>query len=216
MEAKHKARIIGQEEIAVDVFYIRLERQGDFIPGQLLALSDRPDSVPRYYSIASGVHDDYWGILYNKVEDGWLTPRLSALQNSDSLYRSDPFGEFIPDKSSMVWIATGTGIAPFYSMLRSGLAADSTILIQGARRRKDFYFYDDFLSSLNTRYIPCSSTLKEPGFYPGRLSQYLQKEFIFPQSRYYLCGSSAMVVDIRDLLLSKGVDFNMITSEIYF
>lgn len=216
MEVSQKTRIIAQNEIAPSVYYIKLERQGDFIPGQLLALSDSPDGRVRYYSIASGVDDDYWGILYNKVEDGWLTPRLSGLTERDSLYRSPPFGEFTPRKDPMVWIATGTGIAPFRSMLRSAPAQNKTLLIQGARQRDDFYFFDEFKAGMKERYIPCSSLLHEPGFYEGRLSLYLDREFDFPMAFYYLCGSSTMVVDIRDLLLSKGVEFDRIVSEIYF
>lgn len=216
MEAKHRVRIIGQEEITKAVYYIKLERQMDFIPGQLLALSDSPDSEPRYYSIASGINDDYWGILYNKVDDGWLTPWLSGLKKEDNLYCSAPFGEFVQKKGTMVWIATGTGVAPFHSMLRSGLVADNTIFIHGARQKEDFYFYDEFRSNMLKKYVSCSSQMKEPGYYHGRLSQYLQQDFTYPKSYYYLCGSSAMVVDIRDLLLSKGVEFDKIISEIYF
>lgn len=216
MKAIHKVRIITQKEITPSVYYIKLERQGKFIPGQLLALSDSLDSELRYYSIASGIEDDYWGILYNKIDDGWLTPWLSGLQEEDILYRSDPFGEFLPHKGPMVWIATGTGVAPFHSMLRSGLVVDETIFIHGARQKEDFYFYENFISQMNTRYIPCSSQMNEEGFYHGRLTKYLQEDFDFPKSRYYLCGSAAMVVDIRDLLLSKGVSFDQIICEIYF
>jgi len=53
-------------------------------------------------------------------------------------------------------------------------------------------------------------------FYPGRLTRDLEEEFSFPDIIYYLCGSSAMVVDIREILLAKDVDFNKIVSEIYF
>jgi len=211
-----KTSVLGQEEIAPGVFYIRLARTGDFIPGQLLALSKEAGGDLRYYSLASGLDDDFWGILYDRVAEGRLTPVLSEMTPGDVLYVSEPFGDFLPRKSSMVWIGTGTGIAPYYSMLRSGLAGDSVIMIHGARKREDFYFYDSFRNSLGDRYIPCSSQSEEPGFYPGRLSRYLNEEFSFPDSTFYLCGSSSMVVDIRDILVARGVDYNRIISEIYF
>lgn len=215
MEALKKVRIIKQEKISSRVYYIKLTRLGNFIPGQLLSLSDKPGGTVRYYSIASGVHDDYWGILYNIIDDGWLTPWLSGLKQGDVLYTSLAFGKFQPVNTPMVWIGTGTGIAPFHSMLTSG-KGENSILIHGARQKEDFYFYDTFLKKLKKRYIPCSSQMEKDGFYPGRLSQYLENDFSYPLSTYYLCGSSSMVVDMRDLILSKGVDFNKIISEIYF
>jgi ferredoxin--NADP+ reductase len=224
MEPVYKIRILEQEEIAEDVFYIKLEHpkgvSGTFIPGQLLALSYAPGSTVRYYSIASGNCEDFWGILYNRVSDGGLTPRLSGLRQGDSLYTSLPFGDFLSVKAPMVWIATGTGIAPFHSMVQSGKALEDTILVHGARQKKDFYFYENFQKSMDRRYIACSSVLEQSGFYSGRLSKYLKEDFSFAQcpeqTCFYLCGSSSMIVDIRDLLLSKGVEFDKIICEIYF
>ena len=215
MEAKYKVKIIQQEEITSGVYYIKLNRLGDFIPGQLLAISDQPGGDVRYYSIASGLQENYWGILYNKVEDGWLTPWLSGLHRGDFLYSSRAFGKFLPVRTAMVWIATGTGIAPFYSMLKSGMGRDS-ILIHGARNKEGFYFYNTLKRELKNQYIACASQLKKDGLFSGRLSTYLQEDFSFPESTYYLCGSSTMVVNIRDLLLAKGVEFSKIISETYF
>ena len=96
MEAINRVRIIEQEEITRGVFYMKLTRLGNFIPGQLLALSDQPDGANRFYSIASGLNDNFWGILYNTVENGWLTPRLSRLNRGDAFYASRPFGNFLP------------------------------------------------------------------------------------------------------------------------
>jgi len=216
MLAEHKVRILDQQKIARNVYYIQLTRTGDFIPGQLLALTEQPGEAIRYYSIASGQNDDYWGILYDRVDEGRLTPRISEMKPGDSLFVSPPFGDFLPQSSPMVWIATGTGIAPFYSMLRSGLADRDTILIYGARDKEGFYFHESFKEVMGDRYVPCSSRALREGFFPGRLSLYLKEEFSFPNSFYYLCGSSSMVVDIRDLLVSRGVDYNRIISEIYF
>lgn len=215
MEATEKVRIIEQVEITSGVYYIKLNRLGDFIPGQLLALSDKLRGEVRYYSIASGINDDYWRILYNIVDDGWLTPWLSNLNLGNELYVSFPFGNFLPLKAPMVWIATGTGIAPFHSMLSSGYGKNA-ILVHGARKKEDFYFYDSFKKKMKQNYIACSSQNETGDFYPGRLSKYLKETLPFPKSIYYLCGSTAMVVDIRDLLLAKGINFNKIISEIYF
>ena len=215
MTADIEVKILEQKEIASGVYYIKLARLDDFIPGQLLALSDKPGGEVRYYSLASGLDDRYWGILYNIVEDGWLTPWLKGLKVGNFLYTSHPFGKFLPVKKQMIWIGTGTGIAPFHSMVSSGIT-ENAILIHGARKKEDFYFYQSFKEKLGANYIPCSSQMDNKDYYPGRLTKYLKEKFTFPRGIYYLCGSSSMVVDIRDLLLANGVEFNNIISEIYF
>ncbi len=80
---------------------------------------DGPRSL---YSICSGEQDEEVWILYNVIEEGYLTPRLSDLEPGDTLWITEPRGEFICNEEPAVWIASGTGIAPFYSMLRSGMA----------------------------------------------------------------------------------------------
>jgi len=154
VKADIPAGVLEQEEIAPGVFYIKLARTGEFVPGQLLGLTTGEGQDLRYYSIASGREDDYWGILYDRVEEGALTPRLSEMHPGDTVLITKAFGEFLPGRSSMVWIATGSGIAPFYAMLRSGLGEHRNILIHGAREREGFYFYDDLKGSWESGMYP--------------------------------------------------------------
>jgi len=66
-------------------------------------------------------------------------------------------------------------------------------------------------------YIRCCSQEEGPGLYPGRLTAYLKDLKTLPTAQmYYLCGSAEMVVETRDILISKGIPFANILSEIYF
>jgi ferredoxin--NADP+ reductase len=57
----------------------------------------------------------------------------------------------------------------------------------------------------------------DQGVYSGRVTQYLQEQArLDPNLKYYLCGSAEMVVEARDILISKGIPFEHIISEIYF
>ena len=101
-------------------------------------------------------------------------------------------------------------------MFRSGMNQDK-VLIHGGKFRDSFYYSDEFLTVLGENYIRCSSQEKVDGAYHGRLTSYLRELDSLPSAAvYYLCGSSEMVVETRDILISKGVPFGQIISEIYF
>ena len=204
------------QEIAPEVFTLSFPRTEDFRPGQMLAIAIKKDETPRLYSIASGNSEQDYRVLFNIQEDGFLTPRLSDLKIGDSLYISQPFGSFYGGGDSDWWIAAGTGIAPFISMLEAGDAIGKT-LIHGGRKRESFYFADEFKHILKENYIQCSSILEEENIYAGRLTEFLKNKVDLPLGvNYYICGSSQLVVDVRDLLIERGVPYHQITAEIYF
>jgi ferredoxin--NADP+ reductase len=100
-------------------------------------------------------------------------------------------------------------------MLRSGLAENKT-LIFGGRTEESFYFHQEFKDQNGLQYIPCSSVMKKDGFYTGRLTEYLKTNEIKTDRNYFVCGSSEMVVQVRDILIAKGVEYDQIIAEIYF
>ncbi len=204
------------EEITRDVYILEFIRFFDFEPGQVIKLAWADDMEPRLYSIASGEKDKNIQILFNLVDDGILTPKLASIRPGDKLFASKAFGKFVCGNGSAWWIAAGTGIAPFSSMLRSGYQ-DNKVLIHGGKFKDSFYYSDEFEPILGDNYIRCSSQEKVEGTYHGRLTKYLRELNNLPgDSVYYLCGSSEMVVETRDILISKGIPFGNIISEIYF
>ncbi|HEY4786676.1 MAG TPA: FAD-binding oxidoreductase [Bacteroidales bacterium] len=210
-----KAQILDNTEIARDVFLLSIPRTIDFKPGQVIRL--RIDgNEPRLYSIASGNREKELKILYDIKPEGKVTPLIKELRKGDCISISEAFGEFTDQDKSAFWIANGTGIAPFYAMFRSGLGQGKT-LIHGGRYRDSFYFQDEFESFFNERYIRCCSLETDDGIFHGRLTQYLSAQnFLPPDQKYYLCGSAEMVVETRDILISKKIPFKNIISEIYF
>ena len=150
------------------------------------------------------------------MDEGYLTPRLCDMEVGNSLWITGPRGEFTASEEAAVWIATGTGIAPFYSMLLSGKDEDKTLL-WGNRYMEEYYFSDEFLEKLGNNFIRCCSREQGPGYYPGRVNHYLQEQGLpATDLKYYLCGSAEMVVETRDLLIAAGVPYQNIISEIYF
>ncbi len=209
-------KVTDNTEVSPGVFLISWRQKVSFIPGQVVKLALDQLQPPRIYSLCSGNTGDKFSVLFNIKEDGYLTPRLAAAIPGDELLVSKPYGSFHGDHTPAYWIATGTGIAPFYSMFQSGLS-DQKILIHGARNLSQFYFEDELEWALGDRYIRCCSGEQSCNVFPGRVTSYLVERNQFPKDfKYYLCGKSLMVVDVRDLLISKGIPYENIFAEIYF
>lgn len=204
------------KEIATQVYVLEFKRFFDFEAGQVIKLAWEKNWEPRLYSIASGEKERNIQLLFNIVDDGILTPKLASLRPGDKLFASKAFGKFTCGDGPSVWIAAGTGIAPFASMFRSGMR-ENKILIHGGKYHDSFYYSDEFEPVLGNNYIRCSSQEEVEGAYYGRLTRYLMDRDELPEKAvYYLCGSSEMVVETRDILISKGIKFGQIVSEIYF
>lgn len=212
----YPADVLDVKPIAPDVYVLSFRRNFSFTAGQVVAIDVIADGTPRLYSIASGEKDENIEILFDEKPDGKLTPMLSKLKSGDKIYVSEPFGKFHCKETKAWWIASGTGVAPFVSMARSGMAFGK-MLIHGARYDENFYFSEVLEPILGEDYIRCCSQQKDTRHYAGRLTQWIrEKENLPSDTQFYLCGSPEMVVEVRDLLISKGVSFKNIVSETYF
>jgi len=209
-------KVIDNIEISPGIFLLSWQQKVAFIPGQVVKVAIDRLQPPRIYSVCCGNLEKKISILFNIKEEGYLTPRLAAAIPGDELLVSNPYGNFHCDHSPAYWIATGTGIAPFYSMFQSGLS-DQKILIHGARFLNQFSFEDELEWALGDNYIRCCSREVSCNVFPGRITNYLLETNHFPKDyKYYLCGKSLMVVEVRDLLISKGIPYENIFAEIYF
>ncbi len=207
--------LTNMEEISEGVYILSFKRDFDFLPGQVLKIAADKDHPPRIYSICSGNNEQEVQILFNIKEDGLLTPRLASMIPGEKIWISKPYGSFTDTAEPAWWIATGTGIAPFYSMFKSGLAKNKK-LIHGVRFLNQFFFEDELEYEFNENYIRCCSKESSCNVYPGRVTQYLSELKAFPHVKYYICGKPVMVVEVRDLLIERGISFENINSEIYF
>jgi ferredoxin/flavodoxin---NADP+ reductase len=208
--------IASNTEISPNVFLLSFNRDFTFRAGQVLGLAVSPNDDARLYSIASGENDNTIDILYNIKPGGKLTPNLAILKPGDTLFITVPFGTYLGSAEPAYWIAAGTGIAPFYSMFRSGMGGNKT-MIHGSRTLDAFYFSDKLEKDFGPRYVRCCSQQEGEGIYHGRVTQYLEEIDTLPEDqKYYLCGSAEMVVECREILLSKGIAFSNIVAEIYF
>jgi ferredoxin--NADP+ reductase len=209
-------QIIENIQISPNAYILSVKRDFEFKAGQVIGLTCNKQISPRLYSICSSINDLQIKILYSIKADGELTPMLCRLIPGDTVYLTKVSGNFSSTNNEAVWIASGTGVAPFVSMILSG-NKNNKKLIHGSRTSESFYFSELFSEILGKQYIRCCSGEKLDNTYFGRLTKYIKETNDLPQSQmYYICGSAEMVVETRDILISRGILFNNIASEIYF
>lgn len=213
MNSLKKVKLIFIQQLTPQAYLLSFAKTEPYLPGQLIGITTQKNIPFRLYSLCSSPGSELMNILFTHKEDGMLTPRLASAKPGDELWVSEIQGKFLFQNEPAWWIATGTGIAPFYSMFLSG--QKPLKLIQGGRKTEDIYFRPDFEQLDN--YVKCCSQDTGDGIYPGRLTAYLHSLDKLPEAiNYYLCGSAEMVVDVRNLLIQKGIGFKNILTEIYF
>ena len=213
-EKLHK--VLDVIEITPQLFVIRFMRDGlDFIPGQHISVSIPGTGIQREYSIYSSVNDDYLEILFRVVPSGVLTPRLSDLRKGESIIVDGPHGYFkLPEeplKHKYLFIATGSGIAPFHSFIKSYPDLDYKLL-HGIRFPFEKCNPEDYNQD---RLVYCFSRGIDDN-YSGRVTDYLSENEVDPDTLVYFCGSSQMIMDAWQILIAKGIKPEQMKQEIYF
>jgi ferredoxin-NADP reductase len=199
------------------VFELQLERDGmPFVPGDCLALYAADGRVSRPYSIASGVNEPVLRFLIRRMEGGAVSPYLSERKAGDQVRVSPPFGWFRPGEKGgrFVFVATGTGIAPFFAHFRSRAAARPEALIYGVRQLADAVDVD-YLTSVSPLRLAVSRE-QVAGAHHGRVTDLLETLPIGEDVDYYLCGLDVMIDDVTNWLEARGIPITRIHRECFF
>ncbi len=168
-------KVLSNPMISNSSGILSFKRCFKFTAGQVISVTNSQSIPPRLYSIISAEKDDKIEILYKIIPEGRLTPELEKSRTGDSLWISPPFGKFLSLPSPAWLIATGTGIAPFISMLRSGYDTIK-MLLHGSRYLNDFYFSDYLGKKLSDNYIRCYTGKEDTQFYKGRVTNFLNEK----------------------------------------
>ena len=214
-------KVLETRYVSDSTFVLRFNRNGlQYKPGQYLTVGVAGDIHMREYSIYSGMNDDFLEILVKKIEQGHVSQRLGALKKNAGLQVDGPFGFFtIPDDWKLyrfMFIATGTGIAPFHNFITTYPDIDYTLL-HGVRYLGDLYEHHTYQRD---RVIRCISREKG-GDYHGRLTDYLRtareaEGISITNTLYYLCGNCDMIYETFDMLQDAGLPHEQMFAEVYF
>ncbi len=200
----------------------------DFVPGQFVSLTDEVGGikVTRAYSLASAPNRNRFELCLNRVNLGRFSPHLFALRPGRCVPMTGPFGSFrLRDPvSDSVFVATGTGIAPFRSMLSDAAAwraGKQFTLILGVRYEDGILYEEEFRAMERAhsgfRFWPVVS---RPGpAWKGRTGHVQAHVPEAVGSRrdldVYICGLRRMVDEVRALLKQIGFDPKRLIYEKY-
>ncbi len=203
-------------------------RSGEFV---MLGLPADGKPLLRAYSIASPSWDDRLEFYSIKVPDGPLTSRLQTISPGDGVYlRPRPTGTLVLDALEpgrrLVCLATGTGIAPFASIVRDPETYErfeEVVLVETCRQKADLAYGEDLFASIGAdpllseivgESLTFVTTLtRAPHPVEGRITTLIEEgRFadvagtpLDPASdRVMLCGSSAFLADVAHLLKARG------------
>ena len=233
----YAARLVRSLSLSEFTKHLELEVNGvphfGFVPGQWLSVkANTPDGqeMTRPYSIASPPSENgHVAFCLNRVHEGFMSNHLLSLNPGDEITFQGPFGNFVlhPPMRDTLFIATGTGIAPFRSMLHWLLAEEvrhegrQLWMLFGARTEPDLYYREEFeqlaAKHSNFHFLPTLS--RAPEEWKG-LRGYVQThvpEIVGARTdmHAYICGLAKMVKANRDLLKSLGWDRASIRYERY-
>ncbi len=228
---KFSSTLLSKTLIADDVYEITLTKPGDFAfaAGQYVLfdvplIDNAADIQTRAYSVASAPQEEHLRFIIKCLPSGrasnWIREKFAP---GDTLNFQGPIGRFtwkpIPS-SEAVFVATGTGLAPFMSMLREGIEpATSVHLLFGVRNEADLFCLDELHALFHdlphrklTVTLSCPET--KPGHESGRVLKHLATA-LSETSVVYLCGNPDMVKEAKQLCLNHGLAKERIHTEAF-
>lgn len=176
--------------------------------------------IKRSYSIANAFEQSFLLTFFIKKYDNGLMSNywFEEAKVNDLLRIEGPLGSFFVrenEQENIIFLATGTGIAPIKSILENLIKADNQFrnknlwLFVGARNEKDLFWNPSELSNINDiKYIPvlsrASSEWKgERGYIQDIVIKY---RLSLVNSHVYACGSNVMIESAKKLLIANGLN----------
>ena len=210
--------------LTTDSYVLSLERPESFAftPGQRIGLQSA--GLLRDYSLINGPQAPTLDILIRRIPGGTMSSHLAELPLETAIEIDGPYGYFIfqDEGNTPLFVATGTGIAPFVSMARAGVRGFR--LLHGVRTAEELYFAhemrtcaDDFLACLTggtTRGVTGDQARAGTGdqaraetgdqargrVYSGRVTSYVAERLEADIYDFYACGRAEMIRDLAHII----------------
>ena len=186
----------------------------------------------RAYSIASANYEEHLEFFSIKVDEGPLTSKLQHIQPGDSIIVGrKPTGTLVIDYllpgKRLYMLATGTGLAPFLSIVRDPQTYerfDQIVLVHGVRQIDELAYHDlliehlpahEFLGDMVTSKLRYYPTVTRENFRTmGRIPELIETGKLFADldvppldpaaDRVMICGSPGMLRDLKQMLSVRG------------
>ena len=225
-----KGTFLSKKVLSEDVYEFTFQcsdpQTYDFLPGQYLILIFSKDGkiIRKFYSISSSNKiKDKIEFVVKIIENGLGSSYLMNLKEGDNVEFQGPAGLFYlkQDKNLKIFVATGTGIAPMISMIKSHLGEinSKTKLVWGLRTKDDIY-YLDLLQGMAQKYENFSYEIylsredhignTNSNIFSGRVNIGIDKLLNDPEidkinMEFYISGDRNIVDSIRSYLIEKQI-----------
>ncbi|MCA9369931.1 MAG: hypothetical protein H6774_00380 [Pseudomonadales bacterium] len=191
----------------------------DFLAGQYVSFKVSESGDRRSYSICSSPDIKHgFELLVEILPDGLGSQYLNTLPFGSQVEILAPMGMFTLEKAPVateyIFVATGSGVAPYFSMLQELLQVQHDTrpitLYWGLRYGEEMCWQDEFsLLAEAFENFTFHPVLSRPGegwpLCSGRVTDCLSVHHISTEADFFLCGNKTMIADMTELLSQKGV-----------
>ena len=214
------------------ILKFKTEPTFQFIPGQFISTiipgaGPKGRDLRRAYSIASTPEEKEIALCIKKVTGGPGSTYLSQLSSGSSFKGLAPYGDFIyktAEDRIPCFIATGTGVAPFRTILKSVQyrknPAKKAICLFGTTFENELLYHEDLASIPELDLKVCLSREEQAhDYFKGRVTQCLRElapQWEIDKIDFYLCGNGAMIKEVKEILNEYEVPKTAIYQEKYY
>lgn len=212
-----------------------LKKVFHFEAGEYLTLQQtiRGEKVRRAYSICSGVNEGELSVAVKHVPNGvFSTYATTQLKAGDVLEVMPPKGSFvffydIFGNRDIMLFSAGSGVTPMMSIAKTALSKTNikVVFVYGNKSKEEALFFDEIEAlriQYPERFLVHYAFSQQPwgDHYTGRINDRIVNE-IFAKykdlnwGRYYACGPTELVKNLREILLLRGIDKDRIFTELF-
>jgi NAD(P)H-flavin reductase len=227
---EYTSTVAAKKYLTRDIVELALKITGNvefvYLPGQYAEFL--LDYTFRSYSMVTvSKNGKVVTFLIKLVPDGIGSEYVQTLQVGHKLRLRAPYGSFVLDNthSDLLCVATGVGIAPVAAIIQHQLSRNienNITLLFGLRSETDIFYHEEFQKLANKHqnfsFIPVLSQPKgEWKGERGRVTHYISahRDMVRHQLAF-ICGSQAMIVDARDILIKCGLSKENIKTEVFY
>lgn len=232
IKAKLEEKIIHNEKFVQYQFELSEPHEMKFFAGQYISIKVSPAGERRSYSICSSPDIAHGFELAVDISPAGIGSKfLESLAFGQEIEALAPMGRFVVEDESLakepalIFIATGSGIAPFHSMLLDMLQVRNDtrpmVLYWGLRHESELFWELEFqeLATTHPNFSFHPVVSRPIGRWPlctGRVTDCLTTHGVVQPAGYYLCGNKPMIEDVSGLLQKSGVAPEFIHHEKFY